>query len=469
MECPRIIIAGTQSGVGKTTIALGLVAALKRRGLTVQTYKVGPDFLDPSYLARASGRPCYNLDGWMAGETYVKELFARTARTADIAIIEGVMGLFDGADPANQEGSTAEIARWLDAPVLLVVNAHGLAGSVAALVAGYADFDPRLHMIGIIANHCGSERHEAWLAASLNAASLPPLTGAIPRNALPELHSRHLGLVTADSRNLPEDVLGELASALERHVPLEGIVKMAGSAPALTMVIPDEKPLAQHYAIGVARDEAFHFYYQDLFDTLERSGCIVKFFSPVADARLPEGIDALYFGGGYPEEHAGALAANAEMIDAIRQFSETRRPIYAECGGLMYLCRSLEDNKGARHEMAGLIPADTRMLDRKKALGYVEITLNGDSLWGQEGTVLRGHEFHYSELAGNPAGDPAWQTVYSVKRRRSNESTKEGFQRGLILASYTHLHLPSRPEAIRYFLDRLEKTEGSSRTSGEAP
>jgi cobyrinic acid a,c-diamide synthase len=222
------------------------------------------------------------------------------------------------------------------------------------------------------------------------------------------------------------------------------------------MVIPDEKPLAQHYAIGVARDEAFHFYYQDLFDTLERNGCAVKFFSPVADARLPEGIDALYFGGGYPEEHAGALAVNREMIDTIRRFSEGRRPVYAECGGLMYLCRTLEDHKGARHEMAGLIPADTRMLDRKKALGYVEITLNADSLWGQEGTVFRGHEFHYSELAGNPASDPAWQTVYSVKKRRSDKSMKEGFQRGLILASYTHLHLPSRPETIKYFLDRLE-------------
>ena len=232
----------------------------------------------------------------MAGETYVKELFARTIfpNSQDIAVIEGVMGLFDGADPADFRSSAAEIACWLDAPVLLVVNTHGLAGSVAALVKGYADFiKTRLHMVGIIANQCGSERHEAWLAASLSHPFLPWLGRS---RAMPcrETHSRHLGLITADSRSLPEDVLGKLASALERYVPLEGIVKIAGSAPALTCVIPDTKPLSQRYAIGVARDGAFHFYYQDLFDTLERNGCTVKFFSPVADARLPEGIDALF-------------------------------------------------------------------------------------------------------------------------------------------------------------------------------
>jgi len=456
MDCPRIVIAGTQSGVGKTTVALGLTAALKRRGFKVQTYKVGPDFLDPSYLTLASGRPCYNLDGWMAGEEYVKELFARTARTADIAVIEGVMGLFDGADPSSREGSTSEIACWLDVPVLLVVNTHGLAGSIAACVAGYAGFEPRLRMAGVIANRCGSKRHASWLSASLHAASLPPLIGAIPRDALPALQSRHLGLITADGRTVPQDMLEKLADAVERYIPLDGIVKAARSAPAIAWTVPDEEPRPQRHVIAVARDAAFHFYYQDLFDSLEGGGCAVRYFSPLADRALPEGIDALYFGGGYPEEHGRSLADNREMIDAVRLFAASGRPVYAECGGLMYLCRNLADPNGKKHEMAGVIPADTRMLARKKALGYVEVKLNTDSLWGREGVVIRGHEFHYSELEESPASDPAWRTAYSARKQRSVEMTEEGFQNGSILASYIHLHLPSRREAIHHFLRRLE-------------
>ena len=205
--CPTLVIAGTHSGSGKTSLTLALARALARRGLRVQTFKAGPDFLDPTYLALASGRPCYNLDGWMAGQDHVRGLFERAAADADCALVEGVMGLFDGADAAGDEGSTAEIARWLDAPVLLVVNVHGMGRSIAALVKGFTSFAPEIRFAGVVANHCGSERHAAWLADSLRAADLPPLVGAIPRGAFPELAHRHLGLVTADRGELPDGPL----------------------------------------------------------------------------------------------------------------------------------------------------------------------------------------------------------------------------------------------------------------------
>jgi len=449
-RCPTLVIAGTHSGSGKTSLALALTHALTRRGLAVQTFKVGPDFLDPTYLALASGRPCYNLDGWMAGREHVCRLFERAAADADVALVEGVMGLFDGADTAGPEGSTAEIARWLDAPILLVANVHGMARSLAALVRGFATFEPDLRIRGVVANHCGSERHAEWLADTLQAAGLPPLVGAIPRGAFPQLASRHLGLVTADERLLPEAVLDSLANALEQHLSLEtlfpGRVEEKATPPSPVPGFP------ARLRIGAARDAAFHFYYQDLFDTLAAAGCETVFFSPLSDRRLPEGISGLYLGGGYPEAHAEALAANGEILAAIREYAASGKPLYAECGGLMYLSRGLLEAGGRFHPFLGILPARTRMLDGKKALGYVEITLTADSLWGRCGDVFRGHEFHYSELIEDPVADPAWRTVYALRRRRSEAAEAEGFQKEAILASYTHLYYASLPAAIDHFI-----------------
>ena len=236
MGCPRIVIAGTQSGVGKTSVSLALIAALRRRGYRVQTFKVGPDFLDPSYLALASGRPCYNLDGWMTGKDYVHRLFSRATEEADIAVVEGVMGLFDGADPATLEGSTAEIARWLRAPVILIASAHGMGRSLAALVKGYADFEAEVKIAGVIANQCGSERHTAWLSDSLRVSSLPPLVGAIPRNAFPELEGRHLGLVTAHSGNLSGAVLDAFGDVFELHGSVEDVLHLSQGFDCIILV-----------------------------------------------------------------------------------------------------------------------------------------------------------------------------------------------------------------------------------------
>lgn len=454
MSVPRILIGGVQSGVGKTALTLSIVAGLKRRGLKVQTFKAGPDFLDPTHLAMASGRPCYNLDGWMGGRDHVERLFARVTRDADLAVIEGVMGLFDGAEPRGLEGSSAEIADWLQAPVLLVVNAHGMARSLAALVAGYAGFEKAVRVDGVIANFCGSERHQALLAESLAAAGLPPLVGAIPRGGLPEMRSRHLGLVSADpSENLTPAILDALADAAERLLSLDEILRLARQAPSLSLPLPEWDPVPERIRLGVAHDQAFHFYYQDLFDELGRRGCALVRFSPLRDACLPQGIDGLYLGGGYPEEFAAALSANGGMLESIRRFAASGRPLYAECGGLIYLCRAITTKEGKKYPLLGLLPAEARMLDRRKFLGYVEVTLKEDSLWGKAGDMLRGHEFHYSELLSDPAGQGGWSPAYHLQRRRHGSQAEEGFQHGRMLASYVHLHLASRPEAMGRFIE----------------
>lgn len=453
---PRLVIAGTQSGVGKTSVTLALVAALRRRGLRVQTFKVGPDFLDPSHLTRASGRPCYNLDGWMTNRDYVLRLFERATRDADLAVVEGVMGLFDGADPATAEGSTAEIARWLQAPVLLVVNAHGLARSIAALVKGYAEFDSGIQVAGVIANRSGTDRHRKWLATSLEAAGGPPLLGAVPRGAFPDLPTRHLGLVTADAQNLSESTLDRLSRVFEEQVSLEGIIGKATQAPPLeaSARVFDQETKNGPVRIGLARDQAFHFYYQDNLDVLTHRGAVWVPFSPLAEPVLPSGLDALYFGGGYPEEFARVLSDNRPLGDAIRRFAGSGKPIYAECGGLMYLAGGIETRDGGKFPLVGLLPVWTRMLERLKTLGYVEVRLDREGPWGPPGTTLRGHEFHYSELVREPPAAEGWERAYHLKRRRTDRDDREGYQRDRILASYVHLHWASHPAAaealIRY-------------------
>ncbi len=515
-SCPRIVIAGVSSGVGKTSVTLALVSALRKRGLQVQTFKVGPDYLDPTYLSVASGRPCYNLDGWMAGTDYVAGLFAEKSAQTDIAIVEGVMGLFDGSDPVGTDGSTAEIARVLNAPVILVVNVHGMSGSVAALVKGYAEFDSRVSIAGVVANRCGSERHGSWMAESLRANGLPPAVAAIPRGAFPELSSRHLGLVSADSRNLTNGILDALAEAVERYGSVDEILRLAGAEPRsadtanaetfaqLEGAAPSPRTRSgvqdldscfrrndeqesrpdrpsgfvtsrgqtdavfgngsrvsakrsspqspsRGLRLGVAFDEAFHFYYPDNLEAFEAAGFELVYFSPLRDQCLPDRLGALYIGGGYPETHAATLSANGAMRESVRRFAESGKPLYAECGGLMYLAQGIELLDGARHEMVGLLPQWTRMLARLRTLGYVEVSLSEDSLFGKAGERLRGHEFHYSELVGDPACNGNWSHAYSLKRRRNAEITPEGFQSGTILASYVHVHFASQPDAARRF------------------
>ena len=450
--CPRILIGGTHSGVGKTSLTLALVAALRRRGYRVQTFKAGPDFLDPTHLARASGRPCYNLDGWMMGRKYMENLVARVTTDADMVVIEGVMGLFDGAKAHSLKGSTAEIAIWLRAPVVLVADAHGVAGSLAATVKGFASFDRRIKVGGVIANRCGSEHHAAILKEALYAPRFPPLLAAIPGGALPKLPSRHLGLITADAQNLSPVILETLADAFERHAMMEDFLKLADAAPLLYDDVPAREKAPKKVRLGVAHDAAFHFYYQDFLDELEMRGCELIRFSPINGSRLPDGLDALYFGGGYPEEMAAELSKNSAMRAAVKAFAESGRPVYAECGGLMYLCRALEHTDKAVYPMVGLLPVNTRMHQQIQSLSYTEVVLKEDSLWGKKGSMARGHEFHYSQILPSPAGFHGWRPVYGVKKMRSEMPAEEGFQKDQVLASYIHLYLASRPALVEHFI-----------------
>jgi cobyrinic acid a,c-diamide synthase len=457
---PRILIAGAHSGSGKTSLTLGLISALRRRGVKVQPFKVGPDYLDPTWLTAASGRPCYNLDGWMSGRDYVERLFGRVTQDADVAVIEGVMGLFDGAQASGISGSSAEIAKWLQAPVVLVVNAHGMGRSIAPLVAGFAAFESGVSVRGIIANHCGSENHRILLCDALAASRLPALIGAVPRQGLPELRSRHLGLMTADPvGNCSPELLDEFAVGVERYLDLDEVMKIARSASPLLPLSPgpaNEEPSPNPpICLAVARDEAFHFYYQDLFDELVQRGCRPVFFSPLRETSLPQGIDAIYLGGGYPEAFAETLGANKDMRHSLQQFARSGRPVYAECGGLIYLSQALTTREGKRYPLLGVLPGETRMLDRRKRLGYVEVSLREDTLWGKTGTRLRGHEFHYSELISDDTSRDGWSAAYDVKTCHGAYESREGFYKphGRILASYIHLHLASRPSALVHFLN----------------
>ena len=461
MNCPRLVIAGTNSGVGKTSISIALTRALVRRGMRVQTFKVGPDFLDPTYLEQASGRPCYNLDGWMCGEDYVQQLFTAKTANADIAIIEGVMGLYDGASPDHSEGSTAEIARWLQAPVVLLVNAHGMARSLAATVKGFVDFEPELLISCIIANQTGSERHADWVAQSLQSAALPELVGAVPRNTLPELPGRHLGLVTANRETFTASDADAFAIALEQYVAVEKLVTYAGQVPEIDVGEGTQQQKRnegiEKVRIGIARDKAFHFYYSDFLEALEAQGAELHFFSPIEDPALPADLNGVILGGGYPELYAKALSSNQSMITSIRSFAAKGKPLYAECGGLLYLGRSMETLAGEKVPMLDIFPAATRMLPRKKMLGYVAVTLQRNSLWGKKGDSLRGHEFHYSEIVEVDEERNGWEKSYHLQRRNTAAPEVEGYQRGNVLASYVHLHPTSSPDAIQHFLDRCRQ------------
>jgi cobyrinic acid a,c-diamide synthase len=469
-QVPLIMIAGVHSGSGKTTLTLGLVAALKRRGLRVQTFKVGPDYLDPSWLALASGRPCYNLDGWMCGRDYVETLFDRVTQDADIAVIEGVMGLFDGAQAGGLSGSSAEIASWLNAPVILTVNAHGMGRSIAPLVSGFSNFAPGVRIAGVIANHCGSDTHRTLLSDALASSKLPPLVGAVPRMGFPELRSRHLGLVTADPATCTTETLEAFEQAAESHLDVEALLRCAGEGRKAVANLPCSsmcsvgKDFPATFTLAVAQDEAFHFYYPDLLDELKKRGANIVFFSPLRDVALPSGVDALYLGGGYPEVHAKALSENAGMMDSIRTFAQADGIIYAECGGLIYLTRSIATRAGEEYPLVGLVPAKTRMTDKRIRLGYVEVTLKADSLWGQAETTLRGHEFHYGELLSDPTQheSAAWSAVYERRRQNGQPETDEGFQslNGRVLASFVHLHLASHPKALDRFVGLCRKAQG---------
>ena len=437
-----IVVAGTASGVGKTSLTLGIARALSRRGLRVQTFKVGPDYLDPTHLSLASGRPCYNLDGWMTSLDYLRSLVSRLSLGADICVVEGVMGLYDGAEPDGLAGSTAEVAIALGAPVLLVCNAHGMARSLAAVVKGYAEFVPEVQVAGVLGNRVGSSRHVEWLNAALCEAQLAPLVGAVPRGAFPELKSRHLGLVSADPVSMPDQIFETLGDVVEKNVDLDRLIEMAGGTLPQADLADTHTPPSKT-RIGVAQDRAFHFYYPDNLDMLRAAGAQLVPFSPLHDQALPADLGGIILGGGYPEEFGQELAANGSMRRAIKQFVDCGRPVYAECGGLMYLGSELVDRSNQSHAMCGVFPFRTRMLPKRKALGYMDVSLIQSCCLGPAGLRVRGHEFHYSEI--DPEGCPPAR-AFLRRKRRDPLTMPRGFLSHNVIASYMHLHFASAPQ-----------------------
>lgn len=430
----RLVVAAPQSGAGKTTVTAVLLAAFAAHGHTVHPFKIGPDYIDPSHLGAAAGRKARNLDGFFLGEPELLEVFRRGSIGASLAVVEGVMGLFDGKDPLGRVGSTAQVAKWLRAPVLLVIDAKAMAGSVAAVAQGFHHHDPELNLGGVVANNIGSQRHADILREALAAVGIPFL-GYLPRRKELALPSRHLGLHMANEVRLDPGELLSAASTLD----LEAIYALATHAPPLPDLshrLPSGHDPA-HVRIAVAHDRAFNFYYPENLEMLEQFGAELVPFSPLSDEVLPSDVGALYLGGGYPERFAVQLSENLAMREAVQGF---RGAVYAECGGLMYLSDGLKTSEGV-FPMVGLVAGSATMQSRP-TLGYREVEVIQNSPVAQTGWVVKGHEFHYSNRP--PPTSPAYRSLTGGE--------KEGFASARLLASYIHLYFPSEPEAARHFV-----------------
>jgi cobyrinic acid a,c-diamide synthase len=439
MHVSRIIIAGVTSGVGKTTVAVGVMHGLRKRGLRVQPFKVGPDFIDPSYHALVTNRNSRNLDVWMMGRQGVLDCFASACKDADIAVVEGVMGLFDGMSGKSDFASTAHVAKILDAPVVLVVDASKGARSIAAIILGFLHFDRKLRIAAVILNNVAGERHANYITEALMGIVKIPVVGILARNSKIKMEERHLGLVPAlELKENNSRVITRTAKYVAECIDLDKVLSLC----SVTSLPGDRDHLKQpsRASIAVALDESFNFYYTDNFIALKTAGARLIFFSPIKDQKLPEGVHGLMLGGGFPEVLADRLENNTLMVRSIRKAVDEGMPIYAECGGLMYLTRSISGYKGEnkRRKMAGIIEADTLMTGRL-TLNYTEAECNG-SIFGK--THLRGHEFHYSSIE-NIAGDSRF--AYSMKKGRGVTGNQDGFIiNDNSLAAYMHLHFANR-------------------------
>jgi cobyrinic acid a,c-diamide synthase len=437
----RVVIAGTSSGAGKTSVTCGLIGALRRRGLHVQGFKVGPDYIDPSYHALASGRPGRNLDAFLSGPGLIAPLARHGARDADIAVVEGVMGLFDGASGRGELASTGHVSKLLHAPVLLVVDATAMARSVAAVVHGYSTYDPDVDVAGVIFNKVGSDHHEQLLREAVQPLGVPVL-GALRRDERVSAPERHLGLVPAgELARSARAAIEALAEAAERYLDLDAIAALAGAARELPgsawSPAVEERT---HARIAIARGPAFSFHYAENLELLEAAGAELAPFDPLSDDELPPDCGALLLAGGFPEVFGSVLEAKASLRASVADFAASGRPVLAECGGLLFLCRELDGR-----EMCGVLPASAEMSGRL-SMGYREATAASSTPWVEAGERVRGHEFHYSRVTPGAGEQPAW-TLAARGRERL-----EGFVLGAVQASFLHVHWAAHPEIARRFV-----------------
>ncbi len=461
-----IIIAGERSGVGKTTVTLALLAALRQRRQSVQSFKVGPDYIDPMFHTHITGRPCRNLDPVLTSETYVQNCFAHHSQDAECTLIEGVMGLFDGASGRDDTASTAHIARLLNAPVVLILNCSSTSRSVAAIAHGYRTFDPRVRVVGVVLNRVGSDRHLELLTQALEPLSLPIL-GVLRRQAEIVLPDRHLGLIpTAELKDLNTVIerlahLGETCFDWEQLLPLLGDRPNTGSlgtskSPSIGgfrglqkgCTPPSES--REHNVtlrVAIAQDEAFSFYYADNLELLQSLGAKLVPWSPLRDRTLPENIQGLYFGGGFPEVFAAQLAENKPARQSVKAAIQWGMPTYAECGGLMYLCDHIVDFEQSAHEMTGIFPT-AAVMRKRLTLGYRQATALQDSCLVKKGDRFWGHEFHRSTLTQGPD-----RPLIALEGYASQQQFEpEGWRNYQVHAAYTHLHFGTQPQLAERFL-----------------
>ncbi len=478
----RLILAGSGSGSGKTTVATGLIAAFEARGVRVQAFKTGPDYIDPGYHQAACGRPSRNLDTWMLSPEANRAIFSRAASRAGLALIEGVMGLYDGAGSGLAgDGSTASLARLLKAPVVMVIDASGLAQSAAAVVLGFRSFDPGVDLAGVIFNRVGSPRHYELLREAVESLGGIRCYGYLPRDPELALPERHLGLVPHLERQGLEQFLERLRTAVSQTIDLDGLYRLGVAAGPLEApagenvfrAVAAGQDQAPRVRVGLARDRAFSFYYQDNLDLLESCGAELVEFSPLGDERLPPDLDGVILGGGFPEVFRSELSANGSMLDDLRRAAARGLAIYAECGGLMYLSQGIapspEAGEGDFSPMVGLIPARAVMGTRRAALGYTRAVLASDSPVGGPGLEARGHEFHWSTLklpaeggqgaegGVGPGYGGGWHPAYRAVSPRHLEPRSEGLTNGRVLAAYTHLHFWSNPSLAANFVRACDR------------
>ncbi|MBI3958672.1 MAG: cobyrinate a,c-diamide synthase [Chloroflexi bacterium] len=479
------MVAGQSSGVGKTTITLGLIAALRRRGLVVQPFKCGPDYIDPTYHTLAAGRPCRNLDTWMLTPEQMRAGFERACAGAHLAIIEGVMGLFDGASYDEESGSAAQIAKLLGAPVLLVLDIGKLARSAGALALGYQQFDCDTPLAGFILNNAGSESHARGCAGAITAATGLPVVGWLGKDNALRIPERHLGLIPTGEREALDRLIEAVGNAVEAGLDVAQILgigdqgsgtgdwdrvefpkspnRLLSRRRRLTDETIADPPLdpqcpvpnRQSPTLAVARDEAFSFYYPDNLELLAAAGARIHFFSPLQNETLPPETAGVYLGGGFPEMYAERLSRNQALWADLRRLHARRIPIYAECGGFMALTEALVDLDGVRWPMAGLVPGETQMQSRLAGLGYRLASAAAPNLLLAEGESVRGHEFHYSTWAVDAeriAGHAAW----TLRRRPGDANSRpDGYVDGNLLASYLHIHFGQRSAFAERFVAKM--------------
>lgn len=442
-KTPSFIIAGTSSGSGKTTVALGLMAAFKARGLQVQPYKCGPDFIDPGLHKLITGTVSRNLDLWMSSEEFTRHCFHKNLQGADISIIEGVMGMFDGG-----KSSSASLAMALGVDTILVLDVRSTAESAAAMLKGFETLDPQVAPKGVILNRIASERHLQLVSDAIKKHCKAEILGYIPRTLEFSIPSRHLGLLTGDEAPLSVEAIHTLTETVTNHVNLDRILQLFTFDPVdLSHPAPEQKkPVCR---IGIARDRAFCFYYEDNLDLLRQNGAELCFFSPLLDSSLPENIDGLYLGGGYPELYAKELSANHSMLQAIKNWVENAGAVYAECGGFMYLTEGIVGTTDTFHAMADIFPVKAHMQKKRASLGYREVTTSAHSFFGPPGTMLRGHEFHYSNIDEMPAHI---KRIYQV-----NNGSQEGYCYKNVLGGYMHHHFGYNPQVVMEFINHCKQ------------